>query len=72
MDVHEAVERIRAGEDPESVAEEVSGNGEAYEKFFKGKLRDYGVASPAELSKPDKRKFFSEIKAEWKAEKRKK
>lgn len=36
-----------------------------YQEFFKQKLADYGVSSPAELSAEDKSKFFSEIKKEW-------
>lgn len=36
-----------------------------YQKFFKDKLAEYGVNSPAELSKEDKSKFFAEIKKEW-------
>lgn len=36
-----------------------------YQEFFKKKLTDYGVSSPAELSTDDKTKFFSEIKKEW-------
>jgi hypothetical protein len=33
----------------------------AYEKFFKKKLKEWGIKSPAELSKQDKIKFFEEI-----------
>ena len=36
-----------------------------YQEFFKKKLADYGVSSPAELSAEDKSKFFSEIKKKW-------
>lgn len=39
---------------------------DAYQEFFKNKLKDYGVESPSELSDEDKSKFFSEIKSEWK------
>lgn len=38
---------------------------EKYQAFFKQKLSDYGVSSPAELSAEDKSKFFAEIKKEW-------
>lgn len=38
---------------------------DAYRDFFKAKLADYGVASPAELDAEQKSKFFSEIKKEW-------
>ena len=40
-----------------------------YQKFFAKKLEKFGVSSPAELSDEDKKKFFSEIEAEWKSEK---
>lgn len=36
-----------------------------YQKFFKKKLEKYGVKSPEELSKSEKKKFFNEIKKEW-------
>jgi len=50
------------------VAEEViaEGDKEAYQKFFKEKLAKYNVKSPSELSDTDKKKFFDEIKKEWK------
>lgn len=38
---------------------------DAYRSFFKAKLVEYGVASPAELDAKQKSKFFSEIKKEW-------
>lgn len=38
---------------------------DAYREFFKAKLAEYGVASPAELDAEQKSKFFSEIKKEW-------
>ena len=41
----------------------------AYQEFFKKKLKDYGVGSPAELSDDEKKKFFNEIEKEWKKEK---
>ena len=37
---------------------------DAYRDFFKAKLAEYGVASPAELDAEQKSKFFSEIKKE--------
>ena len=48
----------------EEVAEE-EGDKEDYMKFFAGKLKKYGVKSPAELSDEDKKKFFSEIEKDW-------
>ncbi len=49
----------------EEVAEE-EGDKEDYMKFFAGKLKKYGVKSPAELSDEDKKKFFNEIEKDWK------
>ena len=43
----------------------------AYQKFFKEKLEDYDVKSPAALDKENMSKFFSEIKTEWPKEKAK-
>jgi len=40
-----------------------------YQKFFKKKLADMGVKSPAELSDEKKKEFFNVIDKEWKAEK---
>lgn len=42
---------------------------ESYEEFFRKKLEKYGVKSPSELSKEEKKKFFNEIDREWKAKK---
>ena len=49
----------------EEVAEE-EGDKEDYMKFFAGKMKKYGVKSPAELSDEDKKKFFNEIEKDWK------
>jgi hypothetical protein len=51
--------------DSVEVAEE-EGDKEDYMKFFAGKLKKYGVKSPAELSDEDKKKFFNEIETDWK------
>ena len=40
--------------------------GNEYEKFFKKKLKEWDVKSPAELSDEDKKKFFDEVDKEWK------
>lgn len=40
-----------------------------YQKFFKKKLADMGVKSPAELSDEKKKEFFNVIDKEWKAKK---
>ena len=36
-----------------------------YRTFFLGKLKLYGVNSPAELTRAEKSKFFTEIKQDW-------
>jgi hypothetical protein len=36
-----------------------------YRAFFLGKMELYGVKSPAELTKEEKSKFFTEIKEDW-------
>lgn len=41
-----------------------------YQEFFKQKLQSWNVESPAELSQQDRSKFFSEIKSEWKSQKK--
>ena len=43
-----------------------AGQNKEYEKFFQDKLKEYGVESPADLSEEEKKKFFNEIKKEWK------
>lgn len=48
---------------------EESGDKDAYEKFFKAKLKKWGVDSPSDLSDEDKKKFFNEIDDEWEADK---
>jgi hypothetical protein len=39
----------------------------AYQKFMKKKLEEYGVKSIAELNAEQKKKFFNEIDKEYKA-----
>lgn len=36
-----------------------------YRKFFKEKLKEHDVKSPAELDEKGKKKFFNEIEKEW-------
>ena len=40
-----------------------------YQKFFKSKLKEFGVSSPAELKGDQKKKFFDEVDAEYKGKK---
>ena len=46
------------------VSEEEGDQGD-YSTFVQKKLKKYGVSSPAELSKEEKKKFFDEIDREW-------
>lgn len=39
-----------------------------YDDFFEGKLKEYGVKSPAELDDAKKKEFFNEIDKEWDGE----
>lgn len=40
-----------------------------YRKFFKKRLKDFEIKSPAELDKEKKRDFFGDIPPEWKEKK---
>jgi len=59
-------------EKKESADKDVKGDKEAYQKFFQGMLKKFGVKSPAELSGDKKKEFFSAIDAGWKADDEKK
>jgi len=37
----------------------------AYQKFFKKKLKEFNVTSPAKLSADKKKEFFNQIEKEW-------
>ena len=51
----------------EIVREVVQEEKTEYEKFFRGMLKKHGVSSPAELSDEEKKKFFNQVDAEYKA-----
>ena len=44
----------------------------AYDKYFEAKLKEWGIKSPAELSKKEKIKFFDAVDKGWKSDKEKK
>lgn len=46
-------------------SESSSGLQEEYQKFFRGKLAEYEVTSPAELDDEQSSKFFDEVKVDW-------
>lgn len=43
----------------------LEGKKDAYEEFFKKKMKEWGINSPDELSEKDKKKFFKEVEDEW-------
>lgn len=47
---------------------EASGDKEAYQKYFKGILKKFGVSSPSELKGADKKKFYDEVDAGWESD----
>jgi len=47
---------------------EASGDKEAYQKFFQGALKKYGVKSPAELKGDKKKEFFDYVDKNWTAD----
>ena len=51
----------------ELVREVVQEEKAEYEKFFRAMLKKHGVSSPAELSDEEKKKFFNQVDAEYKA-----
>lgn len=51
----------------ELVREVVQEEKTEYEKFFRGMLKKHGVSSPAELSDEEKKKFFNQVDAQYKA-----
>ena len=52
----------------EGAEKDTKGDKEAYQKFFKKTLKKYGADSPEDLSDEDKKKFYDEIDAGWKAD----
>ena len=50
------------------VVSEKSEKQKKYQEFFKKKLKEHDVKSPAELDEAEKKKFFDEIDKEWKGE----
>ena len=56
----------------EGADKDVKGDKEAYQKFFQGMLKKFGVKSPAELSGDKEKEFYDAIDAGWKADDEKK
>ena len=56
----------------EGADKDVKGDKEAYQKFFQGMLKKFGVKSPSELSADKEKEFYDAIDAGWKADDEKK
>ena len=56
----------------EGADKDVKGDKEAYQKFFQGMLKKFGVKSPSELSGDKEKEFYDAIDAGWKADDEKK
>lgn len=44
-----------------------SGDADAYQKYFKGKLKEWDIESPADLDDAQKKEFFTEVDDGWTA-----
>jgi len=56
-------------EEEEEGEEEIKEEDTEYQKFFRKKLDDWGVKSPAELADAKKKEFFNQVDKEYKAKK---
>lgn len=56
-------EFLNVNESPEK------GDSAEYKAFFNKMLKKYGVKDPSELDAENKKKFFDEVDAGWKADK---
>ena len=56
----------------EGADKDVKGDKEAYQKFFQGMLKKFGVKSPASLPADKEKEFYDAIDAGWKADNEKK
>lgn len=68
-DLLEGKAKVKEDGDADNDGKPDTGDKEAYQKFFQQMLKKYGVESPEELSDEDRKKFYDEIDAKWKANK---
>lgn len=47
-------------------------NESKYQEIFRAKMKEYGIKSPSELSKEEKKKFFNDVDKAWKSKEEKK
>jgi len=59
MDITALIDKYIVGEQKDS----------KYQIFFRGKLKEWKINSPADLSDEEKKKFFDEIDKEYKGKK---
>ncbi len=59
--VMKTLKQIREGK----TTKEVTGDKEAYQKFFKSMLKKFGVTEPDQLKGADRKKFYDAIDAGW-------
>jgi hypothetical protein len=71
-DLHTKNVKVHTESIDEGADKDVKGDKEAYQKFFQGMLKKFGVKSPAELSADKEKEFYDAIDAGWKADDEKK
>jgi len=71
-DLHTKNVKVHTESIDEGADKDVKGDKEAYQKFFQGMLKKFGVKSPAELSADKEKEFYDAIDAGWKADNEKK
>lgn len=59
------------GKGPGKGKEECKEEESAYQKYFKAKLKTYGVKSPMQLADAKKKEFFNALSKGWAEEKKK-
>ena len=71
-DLHTKNVKVHTESIDEGADKDVKGDKEAYQKFFQGMLKKFGVKSPSELSADKEKEFYDAIDAGWKADDEKK
>ena len=71
-DLHTKNVKVHTESIDEGADKDVKGDKEAYQKFFQGMLKKFGVKSPAELPADKEKEFYDAIDAGWKADNEKK
>lgn len=71
-DLHTKNVKVHTESIDEGADKDVKGDKEAYQKFFQGMLKKFGVKSPSELSGDKEKEFYDAIDAGWKADDEKK